>query len=102
MVDIQTVSIAITSASVVAGVVHYAPQLRHQARARQDMVKARYADLLMASYSTCGSKEFQEAMWEVIQANLARAGFGTSSSFSTVDSSMDIVNSVVVVRRDSG
>lgn len=65
MVDIQTVSIVIASASVVAGVVYYALQLRHQARARQDMVKARQADLLMRLYSTYGSKEFQEALWTV-------------------------------------
>jgi len=65
VVDIQTVSIVIASASVVAGVVYYALQLRHQARARQDMVKTRQADLLMRSYSTYGSKEFQEALWTV-------------------------------------
>ena len=65
MVDIQTVSIAIASASVVAGVTYYALQLRHQARARQDMVKTRHADLLMRLYSTYGSKEFQEELWKV-------------------------------------
>ena len=65
MVDIQTVSIVIASASVVAGVIYYALQLRHQARARQDMVKTRQADLLMRLYSTYGSKEFQEALWKV-------------------------------------
>jgi hypothetical protein len=65
MVDIQTVSIMLASASVIAGVIYYALQLRHQARARQDMVKARHADLLMRLYSTYGSKEFQEALWKV-------------------------------------
>ena len=35
MVDIQTVSITIASASVVAGVVYYALQLKHQSRIRQ-------------------------------------------------------------------
>jgi hypothetical protein len=65
MVDIQTVSIMLASASVIAGVLYYALQLRHQARARQDMVKARHADLLMRLYSTYGSKEFQEALWKV-------------------------------------
>jgi hypothetical protein len=65
MVDIQTVSIAIASASVVAGVVYYALLLRHQSRARQDMVKTRHADLLMRLYSTYGSKEFQEELWTV-------------------------------------
>jgi hypothetical protein len=65
MVDIQTISIAIASTSVVAGVVYYALQLRHQARTRQDMVKTRQADLLMRLYLTYGSKEFQEALWTV-------------------------------------
>ena len=35
MVDIQTVSIAVASASVVAGVVYYALQLRHQSKIRE-------------------------------------------------------------------
>jgi hypothetical protein len=57
MVDIlllQTVSIAIASASVVAGVVYYALQLRHQGRMRQ-------TDLVMRLYSTYDSLEFLEA-----------------------------------------
>jgi len=67
MVDIQTVSIVIASASVVAGVVYYALQLRHQARARQDMVKTRQADLLMRLYSTWGSADLQNAGWKVLE-----------------------------------
>jgi len=66
MVDIQTISIVIASASVVAGVVYYALQLRHQARARQDMVKTRQADLLMRLYSTWGSEDLQQAATEVM------------------------------------
>jgi hypothetical protein len=48
MVGIQTVSIAIASASGAAGVVYYALQLGHKARARQDIVKtnARYEKFL--------------------------------------------------------
>jgi hypothetical protein len=65
VVDVQTVSIVIASASVVVGVVYYALQLRHQAKTRQDIVKARHADLLMRLYSTYGNKEFQEALWTV-------------------------------------
>jgi len=61
MVDIQTISIVIASASVVAGVTYYALQLRHQARARQDMVKARQADLLMRLHSAFSTKEMVEA-----------------------------------------
>ena len=65
MVDISTISIVIASAGVLAAAVYYILQLRHQARARQDMVKTRQADLLMRLYSTYGSREFQEALWKV-------------------------------------
>ena len=55
MVDIQTVSIVIASATVVAGVVYYALQLRQQ-------IKQRQTDLVIRLYSTLGSKEFYEAL----------------------------------------
>ena len=58
MVDIQTISIAVASASVVAGVVYYAFQLRHQARTRQ-------TDLVMRLYATFSSNEFQDAWAKV-------------------------------------
>jgi len=54
MVDIQTVSVVVASASVVAGVVYYALQLRHQTKMRQ-------TDLVMRLYSTYSGKEFLEA-----------------------------------------
>ena len=54
MVDIQTVSIAIASASVVAGVVYYALQIRHQDRMR-------HLDLFMRIYSTWGSEDMLNA-----------------------------------------
>jgi hypothetical protein len=53
MVDIQTVSIVIASASVMAGVLYYIFQIRHQTKMRQ-------TDLIMRLYSTLGSKEFVE------------------------------------------
>ena len=55
MVDTQTISIAIASASIVVGVVYYALQLRHQAKQRQ-------TELVTRLYSTLGSKEFSEAL----------------------------------------
>lgn len=58
MVDIQTVSIGIASASVVAGVIYYAFQLRHQTRTRQ-------TDLVMRLYATFSSNEFQDAWAKV-------------------------------------
>jgi len=51
MVDVQTISIAIASASVVAGVIYYALQIRNQNRIRQ-------TDLTMRLYQQLGSKEF--------------------------------------------
>jgi len=58
MVDIQTISIAIASASVVVGIVYYVLQLRHQSKMRQ-------TDLLMRLYSTWCDESFQEAIWMV-------------------------------------
>ena len=54
MVDIQTVSIAIASASVVTGVIYYALQIRHQD-------KMRHLDLFMRFYSTWGSPDMLNA-----------------------------------------
>ena len=55
MVDIQTISIVIASASVVAGVVYYALQIRHQNRMRQ-------IDLIMRLYSAYGNEEYSKAV----------------------------------------
>jgi hypothetical protein len=58
VVDIQTVSIAVASASVVAGVIYYAFQIRHQAKMRE-------TDFIVRLYSSYGSKEFHEILREV-------------------------------------
>jgi len=58
MIDISTISIGIASASVVAGVLYYAFQLRHQTRTRQ-------TDLVMRLYATFSSNEFQDAWTKV-------------------------------------
>ena len=58
MVDIQTISIAVASASVVAGVIYYALQIRHQAKMRQ-------TDFIVRLYSTYGSKEFHDTLVEL-------------------------------------
>jgi len=60
MVDIPTISIVIAAASVVAGVIYYSFQIRHQTKIRQ-------TDLVMRLYSTRASKEFQEA-WKKVMA----------------------------------
>jgi len=56
MVDIQTVSIAVASASVVAGIIYYSLQIRHQTKARQ-------TDLVVRLYTTFGGKEMRQT-WE--------------------------------------
>ena len=55
MVDIQTVSIMLASASVIAGVVYYALQIRHQTRIRK-------TDLIIRLYSKLDSPEFSDAL----------------------------------------
>jgi hypothetical protein len=60
MVDIQTVSIAIASASVVAGVIYYSLQIRHQNKMRQ-------TDLVMKLYSQFNSLEFQKTWNELLK-----------------------------------
>lgn len=57
LVDIQTVSIMLASASVIAGVIYYALQIRHQSRMRQ-------TDLVVRLYSAFSCKELQEAYFE--------------------------------------
>jgi hypothetical protein len=54
MVDVQTVSTVMASASVMAGIVYYAFQVRHQTKLRQ-------MDLFMRLYSAFTSKELTEA-----------------------------------------
>jgi hypothetical protein len=58
MVDVQTASILVVSASVVAGVIYYVLEIRHQNKMRQ-------TDLVMKLYSTFSSLEFQKMWYEV-------------------------------------
>lgn len=64
MVDIQTVSIAVASASVTVAAIYYVWQIRHQTKIRE-------TDLIMRLYSTYGSKEYQDA-WARVDANEIR------------------------------
>jgi hypothetical protein len=59
MVDIQTISITIASISVVAGIVYYAFQVRHQSKLRE-------TDLIMRVYSALSTKELEEAWYKVL------------------------------------
>jgi hypothetical protein len=58
VVDIQTVSIAIASGSVVLAAIYYVLQLRHQTRMRE-------TDFIVRLYSTYGSKEFHDMVMEI-------------------------------------
>ena len=60
MVDIQTVSIAIASASVVAGVLYYTFQIRHQSRLRQTESVIR-----LSPWFNMNAREVQEAITQV-------------------------------------
>jgi hypothetical protein len=76
MVDVQTLSIAIASASVVAGIIYYSLQIRHQTKVRQ-------TDLVIRLYTTFASKEMRQT-WEKITTrehmdfNTYREKFGLS------------------------
>jgi hypothetical protein len=59
MVDVQTVSIAVASASVTLAAIYYMWQIRHQTRLRE-------TDLIIRLCSFTASKEFLEA-WEEIK-----------------------------------
>jgi hypothetical protein len=58
VVDIQTVSIAIASGSVVLAAIYYIFQIRHQSKMRQ-------TDLVVRLYSTWQSKELSDATLKV-------------------------------------
>jgi len=58
MLDIQTLSIAVATVSVVAGVMYYSFQLRNQSKTRQ-------TDLLVRLYSVTNGKDWLEA-WEKV------------------------------------
>lgn len=58
MLDIPSISAIIAAASVLAGVIYYSVQIRHQTRVRQ-------TDLIMKLYSRYGSKGFQKTLEEV-------------------------------------
>jgi len=63
VVDIQTISIAIASASVVAGIVYYAFQLRHQSRLREmDLIMridSKWMDKVEQSWLVIRKTEFK-------------------------------------------
>ena len=70
MVDIQTVSIAIASASVVAGVIYYSLQIRHQNLQIQQQTKMRQTDFLMRMYLEMGSEDMRKARLRIFDLKI--------------------------------
>ena len=66
VVDVQTVSIMLASASVMAGVIYYALQIRHQSHMIQQQNKMRQTDLVVRLYSAFISKEFLDASTKLL------------------------------------
>jgi uncharacterized alpha/beta hydrolase family protein len=60
MVDIQTVSIVIASAGVLAGVIYYILEIRHQSRLRQTESVIR-----LSPFFNMSAREMQEAITQV-------------------------------------
>jgi hypothetical protein len=68
MVDIQTVSILVTSAGLLIAALYYALQIRHQTKIRQ-------TDLLVRLCSTVGTKEWMEAWGNVCAYDMKTINF---------------------------
>jgi len=63
MVGIETVSIVVASAGVLAGVIYYALEMRNQTQIRQ-------MDLVMRLFSTFDSNEFQDEYIKFLDLNI--------------------------------
>lgn len=83
MVDVQTVSIVIASASVVVGVVYYALQLKHQNRMRQ-------IDLVMRLNTIWVGKDFLEAYARVMDRDSKEYDTASLGNFSRWTAEMQI------------
>jgi hypothetical protein len=66
MADIQTVSIAVASASVTLAAIYYILQIRHQARARQTEIETRQANLLIEIYNYYYREDFLNTENEIL------------------------------------
>ncbi len=66
MVDVQTISVAIASASVVAGVIYYSLQVRHQNLQIQQQNKMRQTDLVIRLYSAFISKDSLDGLMKFL------------------------------------
>jgi len=75
MVDIQTVSIVIASASVVVGVVYYSLQIRHQKLQIQHQNKIRETELLIRIHPwlNLSSSELQQAIRRILSLEFTDA-----------------------------
>ena len=78
MIDVQTASIMLASASVIAGVIYYGLQIRHQTRLRQ-------TDILSRFYSKITDRDFLEAWQRFNDSEKEKQG---SVGYFTVDNNM--------------
>jgi predicted DNA-binding transcriptional regulator len=75
MIDIQTVSIVIASASVVAGVIYYSLMIRHQSLQTQHQNKIRETELLIRIHPwlNLSSSELQQAIRRILSLEFTDA-----------------------------
>jgi len=75
MIDIQTVSIVIASASVVAGVIYYSLMIRHQSLQTQHQNKIRETELLIRIHPwlNVSSSELQQAIRRILSLEFTDA-----------------------------
>jgi len=70
VVDIQTVSIVVASASVVAGVIYYSLQIRNQSLQIQHQNKMRQTDFLMRMYLEMGSEGMRKTRLRIFDLEI--------------------------------
>jgi hypothetical protein len=96
MVDVQTVSIAVASVSVVVGVVYYILQIRHQSKVRQ-------TDLTMRMYTSWVSEELTKPWLKVWNLEFAdyddfKKKYGTYLSDNPENAALlSVINSFTII-----
>jgi len=84
MVDIQTVSIAVASASVALAAIYYIWQFRHQNKIRQ-------IELINAIYSSTRTREFQEAYEKIYSRKIPTDLIEYKRQYGTIEFNMIIL-----------
>jgi len=92
MLDIPSISAIVAACSVVAGVIHYSFNIRHQKKMRE-------TDLVVKLYSIFGSREFQEALMKTMTLEIEDFNFRKkyASSFDYAETPEFVANEMVSV-----